>query len=85
MKQPFLVFKVSEFSEYEAAKQSAFGGAALYFFFFLVSVFYLLRTGRQELGAYGGRGQINRFGEYSDVPVLGEQEYNLTEGNGLYA
>lgn len=85
MKQPFLVFSVKDYAEYELAKQSAFGGAAIYFFFFLASVFYLLKTGRQELGTYGGRGQTERFGEYSDVAVLGEQEYNLTEGNGLYA
>lgn len=90
MRQPFLI---QDIEDYDRAKQSAFGAAGLYFFTFLLSSYYFLKEGRQELVASQGRGSINRFGEYSNVAFSDETfegDFHIPsasgEGNaGLFA
>lgn len=68
MKQPFFILGIDDV---EKAKGSAFGAAGMFFFTFLVSILYLLKEGRRVTGiAVHGRGQINRFGEYTTVDYV---------------
>jgi hypothetical protein len=69
IKQPFFIRGIEDV---EVAKGSAFGAAGTFFFTFLVSVFYLLKEGRQLSGSAvaEGRGSVQRFGEYSTVEFV---------------
>jgi hypothetical protein len=68
IRQPFLI---QDIDDYDKAKQSAFGAAGLYFFTFLLSSYFFLKEGRAELSGQG-RGNTNRFGEYSNVAYADE-------------
>ena len=87
MKQPFFIGGIENV---EKAKGSAFGAAGAFFFTFLVSVFFLLKEGRRISGisAVEGRGQINRFGEYSTVGVVDSYREDADHSNnseGVYS
>ena len=82
IKQPFFITGLED--DVDVMKGSAFGAAGTFFFCFLISMFYVLSTGRQTIVSTG-RGNIERFGEYSAVGGLEPSYYEPERRVGEYA